>query len=80
MFKGLVATEKRRIELLGEDGQTRPVLATRRVLKGSFDTAIWFLVDVKARQWEVDMRFMREAAADIAQQTRAPLALASSLV
>jgi PAS domain-containing protein len=80
VFKGFAATEKRRIELLGEDGQTRPVLATRRILKGSFDTAIWFLVDVKARQWEVDMRFMRETAADIAQQTRAPLALASSLV
>ncbi|WP_322028519.1 GAF domain-containing protein [Paraburkholderia sp. J76] len=79
VLQGLGSTEKRHIKLLGEDGRVRPVFATRRVLDGSFDTAIWFLIDTKGRTWEVDMRFLRETVADVAQQTRAPLALASNL-
>jgi PAS domain-containing protein len=79
ILNGLGSTERRRVELLGEDKQIRPVLATRRMLDGSFDTAIWFLIDIQARTWEVDMRFLRETVADVAQQTRAPLALAGNL-
>ncbi|WP_031364650.1 PAS domain-containing protein [Caballeronia sordidicola] len=73
------SAERSRVELLGEDQLVRPVLATRRVLDG-FDTAIWFLVDLRAREWEVDLRFLRETVADVAQQTRAPLALANRLL
>lgn len=79
-LSGLSSTERRHVRLLGEDGHVRPVLATRRVLEGSFDTAIWFLIDIRAREWEVDLRFCRETVADVAQQTRAPLTLVSHLV
>jgi PAS domain-containing protein len=77
ILSGYGSTERRRVELQGEDGQIRSVLATRRVLDGSFDTAIWFLIDLDSREWEVGMRFLRATAADVAQQTRAPLALAA---
>ena len=80
VLNGYGSTIRRRVVLLGEDNRTRPVLATRQVLDGSFDTAIWFLIDLHGRAWEVDMRFLRETVADVAQQTRAPLALASNLV
>lgn len=79
ILKGLTATEKRHIELKGDDGQIRPALATRRVLEASFDTALWFLVDVRSDRWTLDSRFLREIVSDVAQQTRAPLALASNL-
>lgn len=77
-LSGFGSTERRRVELKGEDGRIRSVLATRRVLDGSFDTSIWFLIDLESREWEVGMRFLRATAADVAQQTRAPLALASN--
>lgn len=80
VFDGQGSTVLRRVVLLSENDRTRTVLATRRVLEGSFDTAIWFLINVQGRTWEVDMRFLRETVADVAQQTRAPLALASNLV
>jgi PAS domain-containing protein len=80
VLNGFGSTIRRRVVLLGEDNRTRPVLVTRQVLDGSFDTAIWFLIDLRGRAWEVDMRFLRETVADVAQQTRAPLALASNLV
>jgi PAS domain-containing protein len=79
ILKGLTATEKRHIELKGDDEQIRPVLATRRVLEASFDTALWFFVDVRSDRWTLDSRFLREIVSDVAQQTRAPLALASNL-
>lgn len=79
VLRALGSTEKRRIELQGEDGQVRSVLATRRTLEGSFDTAIWFLIDLQAREWEVGMRFLRATVSDVAQETRAPLALASNI-
>ena len=79
VLKGLGGTEKRRIELVGDDGEIRPVLATRKVLDASFDTALWFLIDLRSDRWTVDLRFLRETVTDVAQQTRAPLALASSL-
>jgi PAS domain-containing protein len=79
VLKSYGSTEKRRVELQDEDGQIHPVLATLRTLEGSFDTAIWFLIDLQAREWEVGMRFLRATVGDVAQQTRAPLALASNI-
>ncbi|MEJ0002973.1 MAG: GAF domain-containing protein [Pararobbsia sp.] len=79
VLKGLGGTERRRIELIGDDGEVRPVLATRKVLDESFDAALWFLIDLRGDRWTVDLRFLRETVTDVAQQTRAPLALASSL-
>ncbi|SAL68171.1 sensory histidine kinase AtoS [Caballeronia udeis] len=79
VLKGLGRTEKRRIELVGDDGEIRPVLATRKALDESFDAALWFLIDLRSDRWTVDLRFLRETVTDVAQQTRAPLALASSL-
>ncbi|MGO4307753.1 PAS domain-containing protein [Cupriavidus sp. RAF12] len=79
ILSGFGSTERRRVELEGEDGRIRPVLATRRVLEGSFDTAIWFLIDLQTREWEVGMRYLRATVADVAQQTRGPLALACNI-
>jgi PAS domain-containing protein len=79
VLKGQGGTEKRRIELVGDDGEIRPVLATRKALDESFDAALWFLIDLRSDRWTVDLRFLRETVTDVAQQTRAPLALASSL-
>ncbi len=78
-LRGLGGTDKRCIELKGDDGQIRPVLATRLVLDSSFDTALWFLIDLRSDRWTIDMRFLRETVSDVAQQTRASLALASNL-
>ncbi|WP_233885448.1 PAS domain-containing protein [Paraburkholderia flagellata] len=79
VLKGLSGTEKRRIEIVGDDGEIRPVLATYIPLDESFDAALWFLTDLHGDRWTVDLRFLRETVSDVAQQTRAPLALASSL-
>lgn len=68
------------VRLLGEDRHVRLVLAPRRALEGSFDTAIGFLIDLRASEWEVDLRFSRETVAGVAQETRAPLTLVSHLL
>jgi PAS domain-containing protein len=79
VLSGLCGTEKRRVELVGDDGEVRPVLATYVALDESFDAALWFLTDLHSDRWTVDLRFLRETVTDVAQQTRAPLALASSI-
>lgn len=66
----------RRITLRGADQKERAVLATRRDLEDSFDTAVWFLTDLDGRAWNRDFRFLRETVWDVAQQTRGSLALA----
>jgi PAS domain-containing protein len=79
VLEGNVAQVKRRIELQGDDGKVRAVLATRRELDAVFDTAIWFLTDLATIDWNRDLRYLREVVTDVAQQTRAPLTLASLL-
>jgi PAS domain-containing protein len=79
VLEGALKTVKRSISLKGEDGKLRHVFATRRDLDISFDAALWFFTDPESVQWNRDLRFMRETVADVAQQTRAPLSLASSL-
>jgi PAS domain-containing protein len=64
----------------GDGGESRPVLATRRQLDEVFDIALWFFTDLEALEWSRELRFLRETASELAQQTRVPLALASSLV
>lgn len=79
VLEGLTHTTKRRIELKGPNGRNKVVLATRVDLDSSFDTALWFLIDVEGVKWNQSLRFLRETVSDVAQQTRAPLALASLL-
>ena len=76
---GQVATAGRRVELEGDDGETRVALATRRDLDQRLDTCVWFLTDVETVDWSRSLRFLRETVTDVAQQTRAPLAMASTL-
>ncbi|WP_157655579.1 PAS domain-containing protein [Burkholderia ubonensis] len=79
VLEGRAAQGKRRIELQGDDGKVRAVLATRRELDVVFDTALWFLTDLATIDWSRDLRYLREIVSDVAQQTRAPLTLASTL-
>ncbi len=81
--QGLLSSEagvrRERIELRGAGGQPRSVLATRTDLDPSLDMSIWFFTDIADMKWARDMRFLRETVAEIAEQTRSPLALACSL-
>ncbi|MFM0258422.1 PAS domain-containing protein [Paraburkholderia sediminicola] len=79
VLEGLSHTSKRRIELNVPTGRNKVVLATRVDLDSSFDTSVWFLTDVEGVEWNRSIRFLRETVSDVAQQTRAPLALASLL-
>ncbi|MFM0521832.1 PAS domain-containing protein [Caballeronia jiangsuensis] len=74
-----VSTSNRRIELVATDGSKRLVMATRVTLNDAFDTAIWFFTDLSTLAWSRDMRYLREVVAEVAQQARAPISLASSL-
>jgi PAS domain-containing protein len=74
-----VSTSNRRIELVATDGTKRLVMATRVTLNDAFDTAIWFFTDLGNLAWSRDMRYLREVVAEVAQQARAPISLASSL-
>lgn len=71
--------EKHRLVLRGEDGRVRSALGTRAVLEESFDTALWSLKDIETDLWGVELSFLRETVSDVAQQTRAPLAMASTM-
>lgn len=81
--QALLSTEasvrRERIELRDAGGQPRSVLATRTDLDPSLDMSIWFFTDIADMKWSRDMRFLRETVAEIAEQTRASLALACSL-
>ncbi|MFM0631221.1 PAS domain-containing protein [Paraburkholderia xenovorans] len=79
IVSGVKTIERRRLVLQGQDGKARSVLGSRKVLDDSFDTALWFLTDIETDQWTMDLVFLRETVSDVAQQTRAPLALASSM-
>jgi PAS domain-containing protein len=79
VFSGMEQIDKQRIELHGDDGRTRTVLGTRKILDESFDSALWFLTDIETDHWTVDLGFLRETVSDVAQQTRASLALASAI-
>ncbi|MEM5317162.1 PAS domain-containing protein [Paraburkholderia sp. JHI869] len=73
------STLNRRIELVARDGAKRLVMATRVTLNDAFDTAIWFFTDLQSLAWSRDLRYLREVVAEVAQQARAPISLASSL-
>jgi PAS domain-containing protein len=79
VLSGFQSIERHRMTLRGEDGRTRTALGTRTVLEESFDTALWFLTDIETDRWTVDLSFLRETVSDVAQQTRAPLAMASTM-
>ncbi|GGP18877.1 PAS domain-containing protein [Silvimonas iriomotensis] len=79
ILEGRTTQAGRRIELQGDDGVVRAVLATRRELESTFDTAIWLFTDIEKLDWSRDLRFLRTVVSDVAQQTRAPLTLASTL-
>ncbi|SAL05179.1 PAS fold protein [Caballeronia calidae] len=71
--------EKLNISLKGiaDSGPKVSVLATRVDLDQSFDAALWFLTDIQGIEWNRDIRFLHETVSAVAQQTRAPLTLAS---
>ncbi|KVL96223.1 hypothetical protein WT02_15940 [Burkholderia stagnalis] len=79
VLEGLDYPSKRRIKLRGPNSLDRVVLASRIDLDSSFDTSVWFLTDVEDMEWNRSLRFLRETVSDVAQQTRAPLTLASLL-
>jgi putative methionine-R-sulfoxide reductase with GAF domain len=79
VVSGYQPIERHRITLRGDDSGLRSALGTRTVLEESFDTAIWFLTDIENDQWTVDLSFLRETVSEVAQQTRAPLAMASTM-
>ncbi|MGA7817596.1 MAG: hypothetical protein WCA53_32600, partial [Caballeronia sp.] len=72
---------KRRVKLKTKNasGHNVTVLATRVDLDPSFDTAFWFFNDIEGMQWTRSVRFLQETVSEVAQQTRAPLTLASLL-
>ncbi|MGA7777631.1 MAG: hypothetical protein WCA85_07945 [Paraburkholderia sp.] len=80
VLEGVINTSRRRIELRGANDRNTVVLATRVELDSSFDTALWFLTDVEGVKWNQNLRFLHETVSDVAQQTRAPLTLASLIV
>ncbi|MBN3759303.1 PAS domain-containing protein [Burkholderia sp. Ac-20365] len=79
VLKGSVNTLHRRIELIANDGSSRLVLASRSEFHDSFNTFIWFFTDLRKLAWSRDLRFLRETVTEIAQQTRAPISIASTL-
>ncbi len=70
---------KRRVELKNGTGRNKVAIATRIDLHQSFDTSVWFLTDVEGVEWNRSLRFLRDTVTEVAQQARAPLALASML-
>jgi PAS domain-containing protein len=79
VLAGLEPAAGQRIQLRGDDGKTRAVLATRRELDAAFDAALWFFTDLEAGEWNRELHFLRETVSDVAQQTRGPLAIAATL-
>ncbi len=80
VLNGRAPDTSRRIQLLGRDGKRRPVLATRHRLSRDFDSSVWFFSDLENLEWNVEFRYLREIVSDVAQQTRGPLMLASTLL
>jgi PAS domain-containing protein len=81
LLSGIGKLSNRRIELKPESGDAnKVVMATCKALDSTFDTAVWFLTDVEEVKWSRDVRFLQEVVSDVAQQTRAPLTLASVLM
>jgi len=77
---GQYADTYRRITLLGTDGQRHPVLANRNQLGAEFQGAVWFFADIDNLDWNVEYRYLRESVNQVAQQTRGPLIIASTLL
>lgn len=75
-----VSTSNRRIELKSERGERCLVFANCYDLGETYDAAFWVFTDLRRLAWSRDMRFLREIVAEVAQQVRPPLSLASSLV
>jgi PAS domain-containing protein len=79
ILHGRLSTTGRRIVLRCANGKSNAVFATRSELAESYDMALWFFGDLESRGWSHDLRYLRETVTDVAQQTRAPLTLASAL-
>jgi PAS domain-containing protein len=79
VLDGFVRKSNQRVDLKGARGENNVAIATRVDLDSSFDMAVWFLTDVQDMQWHQNLRFLHETVSDVAQQTRAPLTLASLL-
>ncbi|MDR5760982.1 PAS domain-containing protein [Caballeronia sp. LZ035] len=71
--------KKQRLELKSDGSRRRAVQASRYDLKEAFDVEIWLLTDLREEDWSRDLRFLRSVVAEVAQETRAPLTLASTL-
>jgi PAS domain-containing protein len=66
----------RRVELMGADGLSHPVLANRNELPTEFQSSVWFFQDLENFDWSVNYRYLRETVNQVAQQVRSPLILA----
>lgn len=58
----------------------RTVLGLRSDLADELQASVWFLTDLDTLDWNVDFRYLRTIANDVAQQTRPSLMLASTIL
>jgi len=73
------SVRRKRLELRALHGKACSMLATRADLDPSLDMAIWFFTDLEEMQWARDLTFLREIVSEVADQTRASLAIACDL-
>jgi PAS domain-containing protein len=77
IIEGKLPDTSRRLVLRGIDERSRTVLATRKSLPNEFQSSVWFFTDLENLDWNAERRYLRAVVNDVAQQTRAPLMLAS---
>jgi len=80
ILRGALADTSRRLTIRGSDGRSHIVLATRYDLSEEYQSAVWFFTDLDNIDWNVEYRYLRAVVNDVAQQTRGPLMLASTLM
>jgi hypothetical protein len=80
ILRGELADASRRLVFKSLSGTTRAVLGLRSELADDLQASVWFLTDLDTLDWNVDFRYLRTIANDVAQQTRPSLMLASAVL
>lgn len=80
ILKGDLAAASRRLVFKPRSAAPRAVLGLRSDLADELQASVWFLTDLDTFDWNVDFRYLRTIANDVAQQTRPSLMLASAVL
>jgi PAS domain-containing protein len=80
ILRGELADGSRRLVIRSKTGAIRTVLGLRSDLANELQASVWLLTDLDTLDWNIDFRYLRTIATDVAQQTRPSLMLASAIL